>query len=85
MQAKLTLSLDKEVIEQAKDYSRQQHKSLSKMVENYLRLVTTKESGQKSDTEKLTPIVSRLAGVLSMEVSVNGREEITAYLEEKYK
>ena len=83
MQTKLTLSLDKEVIEQAKEYSRRQHKSLSKMVENYLRLVTAKK--RKDKDEELTPIVKRLTGVVSMEVKDRGREEITAYLEEKYK
>ncbi|CAG0996935.1 hypothetical protein ANAEL_02656 [Anaerolineales bacterium] len=81
MQAKLTLSLEKEVIEQAKEFSRRQHKSLSKMVENYLRLVTGTESG----TEEITPVVGRLMGAVSMDVKDKGRKEITAYLEEKYK
>lgn len=83
MQTKLTLSLDKEVIAQAKDFSRRRHKSLSKMVENYLRLVTARE--RKGKKEELTPIVKRLTGAVSMEVKDRGREEITAYLEEKYK
>lgn len=81
MQAKLTLSLDIDVIEQAKVFSRQQHKSLSKVVENYLRLVTRKDSAQ----EEISPIVSRLMGVASMHVDDRGREEITAYLEEKHR
>lgn len=81
MQAKLTLSLDKEVIEQAKDFSRQRHKSLSKMVENYLRLLTTKERKE----EELTPIVARLAGILPPDAADNFRQEYTDYLEKKYR
>lgn len=58
MQAELTLSLDKEVIEQAKDFSRRQHKSLSKLVGNYPRLV----SGQERKDAELTPIVANFRG-----------------------
>lgn len=81
MQTKLTLSIESEVIEQAKEYARQQHRSLSNMVENYLKLVVRKDS----PTEEITPIVASLSGVLPMNVSDKGRDEITAYLEEKYK
>ena len=81
MQAKLTLSLEKDVIEQVKEYAHRQHKSLSKLVENYLRLAVRKEDA----IEKLPPIVASLAGSLPMTVSDKGRDEITAYLEEKCK
>ncbi|NTV15722.1 MAG: hypothetical protein HGA96_17625 [Desulfobulbaceae bacterium] len=81
MQAKLTLSLDKEVIEQAKEFSRRQHKSLSKMVESYLRLVAGKERKE----EKLSPIVARLSGILPPDAADNFKEEYTGYLEKKYR
>ncbi len=41
METKLTLSLDKEIIEQAKKYAKQQKTSLSNMVENYFYYLTT--------------------------------------------
>jgi hypothetical protein len=81
MQTKLTLSIESAVIEQAKEYARQQHRSLSNMVENYLKLVVRKQS----QTEEISPIVASLMGVVTMDVTDRGREEITAYLEEKYK
>ncbi|MBI5485535.1 MAG: hypothetical protein HY888_13915 [Deltaproteobacteria bacterium] len=81
MQTKLTLSIESDVIEQAKEYARQQHRSLSNMVESYLKLIVRKDSS----TEEITPIVASLSGILPMNVSDRGREEITAYLEEKYK
>jgi hypothetical protein len=81
MQTKLTLSIESDVIEQAKDYARQQHRSLSNMVESYLKLVVRKDSS----IEEITPIVASLSGILPMKVSDRGREEITAYLEKKYK
>lgn len=81
MQTKLTLSIESDVIEQAKEYARQQHRSLSNMVESYLKLVVRKQS----QAEEISPIVASLMGVVTMDVNDRGREEITAYLEEKYK
>jgi hypothetical protein len=81
MQTKLTLSIESDVIEQAKEYARRQHRSLSNMVETYLKLVVRKES----PTEEISPIVASLIGVLPMDVKGKGRKEITEYLEEKYK
>ena len=80
MQAKLTLSIDDEIIGQAKDYARSQHRSLSNMVENYLKLVVRKES----PSEEISPIVASLTGVVTMELKGKGRDEIAAYLEEKH-
>jgi hypothetical protein len=81
MQTKLTLSIESDVIEQAKEYARRQHRSLSNMVETYLKLVVRKES----PTKEIPPIVASLTGVLPMDVKGKGRKEITEYLEEKYK
>lgn len=58
MRTKLTLTIEKEIIEVAKKYAREKGQSLSEMVENYFKLITgnrekTKpqqlsEKGQKS-------------------------------------
>jgi len=83
MHAKLTLSLDRDVIEHAKEFSRSQHKSLSKMVENYLRLVV----GRQDKSDDIDPIVAKLMGSAAgpLDVVDRGRDEYTAYLEEKYR
>jgi hypothetical protein len=80
MQTKLTLSIDDDIIGQAKEYARSQRRSLSNMVENYLKLVVRKES----PAEEISPIVASLMGVATMDVKCKGREEIAAYLEEKH-
>jgi hypothetical protein len=80
MQVKLTLSIDNDVIGLAKKYARQQHRSLSNMVESYLKLVARMET----TTEEISPIVASLIGVVSMDVNDKGREELAAYLEEKH-
>ncbi len=80
MQTKLTLSIDDDIIGQAKEYARSQHRSLSNMVENYLKLVVRKESPAK----EISPIVASLMGVVTMDVKGKGRDKIAAYLEEKH-
>jgi hypothetical protein len=81
MQTKLTLSIDNDIIEQAKEYARQQHRSLSNMVENYLKLVVRKGT----PTEEISPIVASLSGILPPNSADNFRDEYTDYLENKYR
>lgn len=63
MDTKLTLSIDKKVIERAKIYSIKERRSLSDIIENYLKLLTNEirrseetgvmeERGQYSTIEK---------------------------------
>jgi hypothetical protein len=81
MNAKLTLSLDKDTIEHAKIFARSRHKSLSRMVENYLRQVTRTEASE----EEITPLVAELSGVISAESAERYGAEYADYLTEKYR
>jgi hypothetical protein len=60
MNAKLTLNLDKEIINEAKIYAKSNSVSLSKLIENYLNSLT-KKSKEKSSVsalvESLTEII----------------------------
>ncbi len=49
MKQKLTLSLDKEVIENAKKYAKEEGTSVSNLVENYLRLIIQDESVKRTN------------------------------------
>ena len=81
MNAKLTLSLDKDTIEHAKNFARSRHKSLSRMVENYLRQVTRAEATD----QEITPLVAELSGVVSAEDAERYGAEYADYLTEKYR
>jgi len=61
MEAKLTLKLDKAAIDSAKMYAKKHKRSLSRMVENYFRNLSSDYKYQR----KHTPIVESLTGVLS--------------------
>jgi hypothetical protein len=78
MNTKLTIKLDKGVIEKAKDYVKKEKTSLSKMIENYLLNLTSK----KPDFE-ITPLVKSLSGVIKPVDDY--KKDYTDYLTEKYK
>ena len=81
MDKKLTLSLDKSIIESAKDYAKSNDISLSKLIESYL---TTLIKRKKSSTE-ITPLVESLSGVISLDKDFDIKDAYADYLIEKYK
>jgi hypothetical protein len=81
MDTKLTLKLDKEIINRAKLYAESKKISLSKLIESYLQ-VLTKESSSK---ETITPLVERLSGVIELPKNYNDKVDYTDYLTKKYK
>jgi hypothetical protein len=81
METKLTLRLDKQVIESAKIYAHNQNISLSKMVESYLEFLTKKKD-KESD---ITPLVASLSGVIHLENELDYKEDYANYLTNKYR
>ena len=80
MNTKLTLSLDRNIIEQAKEFAHLKNQSLSKMIEGYLRQLI----GIKDMKSQVTPVVARLSGVLDAEKIGNHKREYADYLVSKY-
>jgi hypothetical protein len=78
MDSKLTLKLEKEVIEKAKFYAKSQHTSLSRLIENYLMTITSEE-----DQESITPLVKSLSGIIDL--PEDEKEDYSDYLTKKYK
>jgi hypothetical protein len=79
METKLTLRLDKKVIDRAKDYAKNHKISLSKMVESYLDSVTRK----KSKDIEITPLVQSLSGVIRLPKDFDYKKDYSNYLLEK--
>jgi hypothetical protein len=81
METKLTLKLDKSIINQAKKYAIKRQKSLSRLVEDYFRGLGNDEI---SDETTINPIVRELSGIID-EKDIKGWEsDYTSYLEQKY-
>ena len=80
MDKKLTLSLNKRVIESAKLYAKSNKISLSKLIENYLQTIVE----NKKEKVEITPLVESLSGVIELPIDFDIRDEYTKYLLEKY-
>jgi hypothetical protein len=84
METKLTLRMDEKLIQAAKNYAQKQGVSLSKLVAEYLQMISTKTHSAKGTFEP-TPILSEITGVLkNTSRKKNLRKEYHNYLEEKY-
>jgi hypothetical protein len=68
MDSKLTLSLNKAVIEKAKEYAKSQKISLSRLIEAYLDSLTTK----KAKEIEITPLVKNLNEKFDFKKLING-------------
>ncbi len=82
MDKKLTLKLDEEVIESAKDYARKKHQSLSKLVGHYFNYLS--KVGETDDVE-LSALVRELSGVIDLKKGFDLGKEYLGYIAEKYK
>lgn len=79
MDSKLTLKLNESVIEQAKQYAKENNISLSRMIENYLKAITE----IKNKKIKISPLVQSLTGVIKLE-NKDYRKDYTDFLSQKY-
>jgi len=81
MDKKLTLNIDKEVTQKAKVYARNAGRSLSDLVENYLKLLTKNSSSEDSE---YSPRVKSLLGSVTVPKDFDYKKEIADSLTHKY-
>ena len=82
MNTKLTLTIEKEVIEVAKEYAKERGQSLSEMVENYFKLVTV--SRRKISENQLSPKVRKLRGIIKVDEKIDYKQTLAEELSKKY-
>ena len=80
MNRKLTLTIEQSIINKAKRYAKGKGRSLSAIIENYLRVIT---NDSKSEIE-LTPIVKSLMGSFKAPEDFDYKKELTKGLTKKY-
>lgn len=85
MDTKLTLKLDKFVIDQAKIYAASHHKSLSRLVESYLKSLTNSSEKESADEFEISPFVKSLSTGVHIPNELDYKKEYSDYLSEKYK
>ncbi|MEM6261651.1 MAG: DUF6364 family protein [Bacteroidota bacterium] len=82
MNTKLTLTLEKKVIEVAKEYAKEKGQSLSELVENYFKLITVPH--RQIEPEELSPRVKRLRGIINIQENENYEDILQSELMKKY-
>ncbi|RYG18759.1 MAG: hypothetical protein EOO07_08210 [Chitinophagaceae bacterium] len=80
MTTKLTLTIEDTVIDSAKKYARQKGKSLSDIVENYLKSISAPEDF----VQTLSPRVTKLMGSVKLPEDFDYKKELGRALKEKH-
>lgn len=85
MDTKLTLKLDKYVIEKAKEYASSHKRSLSRLIESYLRSLINQEEPSDNGDIEISPFVRSMSSGISIPADLDYKSEYSNHLEEKHK
>jgi len=78
MQTKLTLSIDKQIIQRAKEFARKSNRSLSEIIESYLKTITDPH------TEEIDFELSEIVGIINLPNDSDNKKEIREILIDKH-
>lgn len=81
MKTKLILTIEDEVISTAKEYAKMKGKSLSHLVENYLKLISV----QDATNLILSSRVSKLKGIIKLPANFDYKDKLSNALSKKNK
>ncbi|MDD2982886.1 MAG: DUF6364 family protein [Crocinitomicaceae bacterium] len=79
MTTKLTLTVEKSIIERAKLYAKNTGRSLSEIIENYLENIT-----DDTDTTSVSPKLRNIVGAVKLPKDFDEETELRNALEKKY-
>jgi hypothetical protein len=81
MNTKLTLTIEQEIIKRAKKYAQKNGRSLSGLIENYLKAVTTEE---KTVQKEKSPLTDSLKGSFKAPADFDYKKSLEKQLSKKY-
>lgn len=81
MNTKLTLTIEQAIIEKAKFYAKDKGRSLSDIIENYLKVLTSEDV---KENVEITPFVESLKGSFKAPEDFDYKEELRKSLSKKY-
>lgn len=81
MNTKLTLTIEQSVIEKAKNYAKSRGRSLSDVIESYLKMVAKEE---EINEENITPTVKSLKGTFKAPQDFDYKKQLAKKLSSKY-
>ena len=80
MTTKLTLTIEQDVIKVAKTYAQRKGRSLSELIESYLKTLTAKTTTD----EDLSPKVKKLIGAIKLPKDFDYKKSLSEELSKKY-
>ena len=81
MVAKLTLKLNSNSIQRAKEYVSKKKTSLSSIVENFFDSLTINNESEKFS---YSPLVNELSGIIHLDENYDYKSDYASYLDKKY-
>ena len=84
MDKKLTLKLDQFVIEQAKEYASSHNRSLSRIIESYLRSLINRDKNDDESDLRISPFVKSMSTGVNIPADLDYKTEIINHLIEKH-
>ena len=85
MDTKLTLKLDKQVIDKAKEYASSQKRSLSRLIESYLKTLVDTDNQKSQNDIKISSFVKSMKTGVNLPADLDYKKSHGDYLSEKYK
>jgi hypothetical protein len=79
MTTKLTLTIEKSIIEKAKIYAKNTGRSLSELIENYLESIT-----QENADNEISPKLKKIVGAVRLPKNFDEEKEFRSYLKNKH-
>lgn len=83
MTTRLTLTMNKEVVNNAKVYAKVNRTSVAQLVEDYLKHLSSPKTDW--DEQDISPELRALVGCIKLPKDTDYKEIYGAYLEEKYR
>jgi len=78
MTTKLTLTVEKDIIERAKAYAKNTGRSLSELIESYLDSIT------QGTVNEPSPKLKKIVGAVKLPKNFDEEKELRSYLEKKH-
>lgn len=81
MNVKLTLNLEKDIIEKAKLYAKDNNQSLSALVQNYFAFLS---ESKRIENLEISQNIKELSGIIHLEDDIDPKEKYKKHILEKY-
>jgi hypothetical protein len=84
MDTKLTLKLDKLIIENAKKYASSKKRSLSRLIETYLKTLINSDKSISTEDDEISPFVKSMRSGVEIPSNLDYKKEYSEHLIKKH-